>query len=153
MAEGAFRLVATIAALHHALTQRLASLPAASARRGAELKRRRDGLVYPGFFSATPWAQLTHVPRYLSALDRRLVKFAENPGSRRPTRGNRRRRGGRVIASASTPTGRPDASNPGSTSFRWLLEELQVSLFAQELKTPFPVSYRRLEKAWAELSR
>ena len=35
--------------------------------------------------------------------------------------------------------------------FRWLIEELRVSLFAQELKTPFPVSVKRLEKAWADL--
>ncbi len=34
-----------------------------------------------------------------------------------------------------------------------MLEELEVSLFAQELKTPFPVSFKRVEKAWAELSR
>ena len=36
--------------------------------------------------------------------------------------------------------------------FRWLIEELRVSLFAQELKTPFPVSVKRLEKIWGELS-
>ncbi|MEO7254948.1 MAG: DUF3418 domain-containing protein, partial [Casimicrobium sp.] len=34
--------------------------------------------------------------------------------------------------------------------FRWLIEELHVSLFAQELKTPFPVSAKRLDKIWAE---
>jgi ATP-dependent helicase HrpA len=37
--------------------------------------------------------------------------------------------------------------------FRWLLEELRVSLFVQELRTPQPVSVKRLEKAWAQLSR
>jgi ATP-dependent helicase HrpA len=36
-------------------------------------------------------------------------------------------------------------------AYRWLIEELKVSLFAQELRTPFPVSYKRLEKAWKEL--
>jgi ATP-dependent helicase HrpA len=36
-------------------------------------------------------------------------------------------------------------------SFRWLLEELRVSLFAQTLRTPMPVSVKRLEKAWAQL--
>jgi len=35
--------------------------------------------------------------------------------------------------------------------FRWLIEELRVSLFAQELKTPFPVSLKRLEKTWADM--
>jgi ATP-dependent helicase HrpA len=36
--------------------------------------------------------------------------------------------------------------------YRWLIEELRVSLFAQELKTPFPVSIKRLEKVWADLT-
>jgi ATP-dependent helicase HrpA len=36
--------------------------------------------------------------------------------------------------------------------YRWLLEELRVSLFAQELRTPQPVSVKRLDKAWAQLS-
>jgi ATP-dependent helicase HrpA len=42
---------------------------------------------------------------------------------------------------------------PALTEFRWLLEELKVSLFAQELRTPSPVSYKRLERAWADLAR
>jgi ATP-dependent helicase HrpA len=37
--------------------------------------------------------------------------------------------------------------------FRWLLEELRVSLFAQELRTPQPVSVKRLDKAWEQLQR
>ena len=36
--------------------------------------------------------------------------------------------------------------------FRWLLEELRVSFFAQELRTPQPVSLKRLDKVWAQLS-
>ncbi len=152
VAEGAFRLLGSIAARHQQLTQRLASLPPSASRVAAEVRSRRDALVYPGFFAATPWAQLTEVPRYLAALDRRLVKFSENPGrdaqhaatvtgwwERYRERVERNRKAGRI--------------EPGLEQFRWLLEELQVSLFAQELKTPFPVSYRRLEKAWAELSR
>jgi ATP-dependent helicase HrpA len=152
VAEGAFRLLAAIAARHHELTQRLAKLPPSWSRVAAEVRSRRESLVYPGFFGATPWAQLAEVPRYLAALDRRLVKFAENPArdarhaesvgewwERYRDRLERNRKSARA--------------EPGLERFRWLLEELQVSLFAQELKTPFPVSYRRLEKAWAELSR
>ena len=47
----------------------------------------------------------------------------------------------------------PNLIEVQTDSFRWLLEELKVSLFAQELRTPFPVSFKRVEKAWAELSR
>ena len=36
--------------------------------------------------------------------------------------------------------------------YRWMLEELRVSLFAQELRTPQPVSAKRLDRAWAQLS-
>ena len=44
-------------------------------------------------------------------------------------------------------------SEPDLEAFRWLLEELRVSLFAQELKTPIPVSFKRVERAWSELAR
>ena len=44
--------------------------------------------------------------------------------------------------------GQPDAR---LDDYRWLLEELRVSLFAQELRTPQPVSVKRLEKTWAQL--
>ena len=50
----------------------------------------------------------------------------------------------------TSPTALADA---GLEDFRWLLEELRVSLFAQELRTPQPVSVKRLEKVWAQLVR
>jgi len=150
--EGAFRLLATIATAHQVLTHRLSGLPPAMSRLAAEIRARRDDLVYPGFFRTTPWAQLGHVPRYLAALDRRLAKYAENPA-------RDARHAGAVAdwwrryaarAEGNRVAGRIE---PGLENFRWLLEELSVSLFAQELKTPFPVSYKRVERAWAELER
>ena len=152
VAEGAFRLLAAIASEHAALAQRLAGLPAAQSRLAVEVRAQRDALVYPGFFSATPWPQLQHLPRYLKALDRRLAKFGE-----RPERDGRhaeqvaelwqryRERAGR-----NAQAGRAE---PALETFRWLLEELRVSLFAQELKTPVPVSFKRVERAWADLAR
>ncbi|GIK87872.1 MAG: ATP-dependent helicase [Betaproteobacteria bacterium] len=152
VAEGAFRLLAAIAAEYQALGQRLASLPPAHARFAADLRAQRDALVHPGFFGATPWAALLHLPRYLKALERRLAKYLERPERdarhaqavaelwrRYCQRLERNRAAGRV--------------EPGLVDYRWLLEELKVSLFAQELKTPFPVSYKRVEKAWADLGR
>ena len=44
-------------------------------------------------------------------------------------------------------------ARPDVVAFGWLIEELRVSLFAQELKTPFPVSVKRLQKVWAEATR
>ena len=147
--DGAFRLLAEIAERYQALTQRLAAAKAWP-RLGSEVRAIRDALVYPGFVSGTPWDRLTQVPRYLAALERRVAKYAE-----RPDRDARhaeqvadwwRRYAER--AQADRAAGRADAR---LEDFRWLLEELRVSLFAQELKTPSPVSLKRIEKAWAAL--
>ena len=152
VADGAFRLLGSIAAGHHALTQRIAGMPVAHARLATEVRARRDALVCPGFFRATPWAHLGHVPRYLKALDRRIAKFAENPARDAKHSGTVtewwRRYRERVERNRIAAR-----SEPGLEGFRWLLEELSVSLFAQELKTPFPVSYKRVERAWADLDR
>jgi ATP-dependent helicase HrpA len=122
------------------------------ARLAAELRQRRDALVYPGFLAATPWAQLSHLPRYLRALDRRLAKCAEDPSrdARHATTMSQWWQRYRERADANRAAGRGE---PALDEFRWLLEELAVSLFAQELKTPFPVSIKRVEKAWAALGR
>ena len=152
VAESALQLLATIAADYHALSQRLAALPASAGRLAADVRARRDGLVHSGFFSATPWAHLTQVPRYLKALDRRIAKQRDNPerdAKHAAHLADWWRRYTERAEQAAT-SGRPD---PALADFRWLLEELAVSLFAQELKTPFPVSYKRLERAWSDLDR
>ncbi len=152
VADGAFRLLSAIATEHAALGTRLSDLPPARGRLGAEVRAQRDALVYPGFFGATPWVQLQSLPRYLKALDRRLAKFGERPErdakhaeqvaalwQRYRERADRNRQAGRT--------------EPALEAYRWLLEELRVSLFAQELKTPVPVSFKRVERAWADLAR
>jgi ATP-dependent helicase HrpA len=151
VAESALRLLGTIAAEHHGLTPRIAALPAAQRTLAAEIRAQRDALVYPGFLAATPWAQLTHLPRYLQALSRRAERHAQHPErderhaaqvaqwwARYRERAEAERRAGGV--------------SPGLEAFRWMLEELRVSLFAQELRTPAPVSFKRVEKAWRQLS-
>ncbi len=152
VAEGSLRVLASIAAEHHALSQKMSSLPPSLSRLGAELRAQRDALVYRGFFSATPWVQLAHIPRYLKALERRLAKYAENPA--------RDTKHAQAVAELwDRYRQRSDANRarqrhePALEAFRWQIEELRVSLFAQELRTPLPVSYKRLEKAWTEVSR
>jgi ATP-dependent helicase HrpA len=152
VAEGAIRLLGVIAIEYHSLSQKIAALPPTRSRFGAELAAQRDALVYAGFFSATPWAQLNHLPRYLQTLHRRLVKAAENPAQDT-------KHGQAVAALWERYRSRADANRaaqrnePALDAYRWLLEELKVSLFAQELRTAQPVSYKRMERAWAELSR
>jgi ATP-dependent helicase HrpA len=151
VAEGAFALLGTIAAERHLLSQRIAKLPRALARLGAEIAAQRDRLVYPGFAAATPWSQLVHLPRYLKALDRRLVKYPENPARDEKHAAAVAELWARYRAreEADRASGQSD---PALEAFRWLVEELKVSLFAQGLGTPLPVSYKRAEKAWKALS-
>ncbi len=150
VAAHAWQLLAEIATAWAALNRRVDALPAAQSRLAAEIRAQRDALTHAGFFAATPWDRVTQLPRYLAALDRRLAKLHERP--ERDARhgaevaGWRRRYEERVAAERKA--GRDD---PRLAEFRWLLEELKVSLFAQELKTPFPVSLKRLEKAWTAL--
>ena len=151
VAESAFAMLTAIAAAYHALAQRLAALPAAQQRLAADVAAQRDRLVGPGFFAATPWNQLVHLPRYLQALDRRLAKFAENPARDAKHAQavavfwERYREREQALRGRALP-------DPALEAFRWLVEELKVSLYAQELRTPQPVSYKRLEKAWKALA-
>jgi ATP-dependent helicase HrpA len=150
--DGAFRLLAAIATEHHALTQQLGKLPGALSRLAAEVRAQRDALVHSGFFTATPWNQLAHLPRYLQALSRRVAKYP----ARRAQDDAHAERVAQWWTRYSERVARDRAvgrRTPGLESFRWLLEELRVSLFAQELKTPLPVSFKRVERAWAETSR
>src|SRR5438477_1501003 len=151
VAESAFRLLSAIAGEYHALSQRIAALPKSLRAFGADIAAQRDRLVEPGFFAATPWSQLVHIPRYLRALDRRVAKYPENPARDAKHAqaiaglGERYREREQALRIAG-------GRDPALEAFRWLIEELKVSLFAQELRTPAPVSYKRLEKAWKELS-
>jgi ATP-dependent helicase HrpA len=102
------------------------------------------------FVAQTPWAQLAHLPRYLKAISMRLEKLRADP-ARDPQRlAEMRPLEQRYLRMVAERKGAPDAR---LDEFRWLLEELRVSLFAQELRTPQPVSVKRLEKAWSQLSR
>ncbi|MES2181436.1 MAG: DUF3418 domain-containing protein, partial [Pseudomonadota bacterium] len=100
--------------------------------------------------SQTPWEHLQHLPRYLKALRLRIEKQPANPD-----------RDGKNAASvgllwqkwhdAVEKQQKVDKQSADLMNFRWLIEELRVSLFAQELKTPFPISIKRLEKTWQDI--
>ena len=111
----------------------------------AQLQR----LVPKRFIAATPWAQLQHLPRYLKAVVLRLDKLRADPArdaqrlaELRPLEQRHTRRLAELKGVA----------DPRLAEYRWLLEELRVSFFAQELRTPQPVSVKRLDKVWAQLS-
>ncbi|MEU5991240.1 ATP-dependent RNA helicase HrpA [Spirillospora sp. NPDC047418] len=107
-------------------------------------------LIHPGFVTATGWARLHDLPRYLRALQGRLDKLPENPGRDRTLAHQVD-----VLAQEYEqalrrlhPSRRDDEP---ARQIRWMLEELRVSLFAQQLGTRFPVSDKRIRKAMAQL--
>ncbi len=111
----------------------------------AQLQR----LLCKRFVIDTPWAALNHLPRYLRALVMRLDKVRADPARDLQRLAELRPIEQRFARRIADARGAPDAR---LDEFRWLLEELRVSLFAQELRTPQPVSVKRLEKVWSQLS-
>ena len=105
-------------------------------------------LVPKRFIGATPWAQLSQLPRYLKGIVMRLDKWRADPARDMARLAELRPLEQRYIRRVAELKGTADAR---LDEYRWLLEELRVSLFAQELRTPQPVSVKRLEKAWAQL--
>ena len=111
----------------------------------AQLQR----LVPKRFAIDTPWAQLQHLPRYLKAITTRLDKLRADPARDAKLMSEAKPLEQRYTRRLAELKGVKDAR---LDDFRWQLEELRVSLFAQELRTPQPVSVKRLDKVWAQLS-
>jgi ATP-dependent RNA helicase HrpA len=148
VAETAARHAAAIGDASQQFLQTLAQ-SAALGRLAQEVKGIREKLVYPGFLSRTPWERLEHLPRYLKGYALRLQKY--RIGAERD-----QKHAGTVATLWNNYEARLKADRdagrrePKLEEFRWLIEELRVSLFAQELRTPQPVSAKRLQKFWDE---
>ncbi|MFJ1469626.1 ATP-dependent RNA helicase HrpA [Massilia orientalis] len=142
------RLAGQILAEFHGLPKRLQGLPPAVA---GDMQAQLQGLVHKRFIAETEYSQLAHFPRYLKAMNVRLEKLRGNPA-----------RDAQLMAewqTAATQFQRTVKNqplknlDPRMIEFRWMLEELRVSLFAQELRTPMPVSSKRLQKVWESMLR
>ena len=108
-------------------------------------------LFQPGLLFDTPWGWLQHLPRYLDAALTRIEKAPQKAQADRAAMIQ-------VQALQSLHEERLEKlgsaeylSNSRWIDYRWMLEELRVSLFAQTLKTSRPVSEKRLKKAFAEI--
>jgi ATP-dependent helicase HrpA len=115
----------------------------------ADCTQQLQRLMPKNFMAATPWPQLQHCARYLKAVTLRLDKYRADPArdaQRLAELKPQEQRYWRLVAE------RKGAQDARMLEFRWLLEELRVSFFAQELRTPQPVSIKRLEKAWGQLN-
>ncbi|MEO7391317.1 MAG: ATP-dependent RNA helicase HrpA [Ramlibacter sp.] len=142
------RLGATILAEYATAVRKIKdtrSQPEATADATQQLQR----LMPRKFLVVTPWTQLHHFPRYLKAVTFRLDKLRTDPGrdaSRMAELRPQEQRYWRLVSE------RKGTADERMLELRWLLEELRVSFFAQELRTPQPVSAKRLDKLWAQLN-
>ncbi len=141
------RLAATILAEYAVSARKIKdskNAPEASADAAQQLAR----LMPKRFLAQSPWGSLQHFARYLKAITARLDKYRADPArdcARLAELRPLEQRYWRLVAE------RKGVLDDRLQEFRWLLEELRVSFFAQELRTPQPVSVKRLEKAWAQL--
>ncbi|MFC6357212.1 ATP-dependent RNA helicase HrpA [Luethyella okanaganae] len=113
-----------------------------------DARQQLEGLVYPGFVGETGLERLRQLPRYLAGIGVRIAKLQENPGRDRVW-----------MTEVQTATARFDEaggciplvphSRPPLMRARWMLEELRISLFAQELRAAESVSLQRITKVLA----
>jgi ATP-dependent helicase HrpA len=141
------RLVGQILAEYHGLPKKLQGIKTHAAAY-ADISAQLQMLVHKRFVIDTDHAQLAHFPRYLKAMQVRIDKLRSDPA-----------RDTRLMADwqqAAAPWQRAQKAGQRDAKmdeYRWLLEELRVSLFAQELRTPMPVSVKRLQKVWETMQR
>jgi ATP-dependent helicase HrpA len=141
------RLAGTILAEYHALPKKLQTVKA-HAQAASDMQSQLQNLVGKRFIADTDYTQLAHFPRYLKAIATRIDKLRADPA-----------RDAKALAEwqqAAAPWQRAlkeRHADPKMMEYRWLLEELRVSLFAQELRTPMPVSVKRLQKVWDSMQR
>ncbi len=148
IAQEVGRLGAAVIGEHAAATRKLRdSKPPADV--AADVQQQLARLVHPRFLAQTPWTQLQHLPRYLKAVVLRLDKLRADPGRDVARLAELRPQEQRLQRALAERKGVADAR---LDEVRWLIEELRVSFFAQELRTPQPVSLKRLEKAWAQVN-
>ena len=117
------------------------------------MRQRLQTLLAAGFATRTPWAQWPRLPIYLKAMTLRLEKYSSNPArdAAREADIQELEQMWQEKTDGLVKQGLPVSDD--LTAFRWMIEELRVSLFAQELKTPYPVSVKRLLKEWERLNK
>ncbi|MGE5757466.1 MAG: DUF3418 domain-containing protein, partial [Sideroxydans sp.] len=148
VAQEIARLVGAVLAEHQTLQKALPGFKAHSQVQ-QDIRNQCDWLLGKEWIARTPYERLQHLPRYLKAISVRLEKLRANPArdaqnmaQMLPLQQQWQRR-------LSAQQGEADAR---LEDFGWMLQELRVSLFAQELKTPVIVSVKRLEKILAGLN-
>ena len=146
VAQELARLVGAILGDHQGLQKKLSGAKAFAAC-VADIGEQCAGLLHRNFILDTPLERLQHYPRYLKAAALRLDKLRADP-VRDATAMSQWQRLAKPFERERAARRKAGVADPFLEDFRWLLEELRVSLFAQELRTPTPVSVKRLTKTW-----
>lgn len=149
LAQEIARLVGQILSEYATVTKKLVQAKSFTAAH-ADMQNQLDGLIGKRFVVDTPYSQLAHFPRYLKGIALRIDKLKADSA-----------RDARQFAEfhpllqsyQRALAQRGGVLDPRLSEFRWLLEELRISLFAQELRTPMPVSVKRLYKVWESMQR
>ena len=115
-----------------------------------DMQLQLDGLVYQGFLRETPWEHLQRYPAYLEALELRLEKLKHAAARDRQSLRELEKMLDKWKPRYEKMLDQ-HRHDERLEELRWSIEELRISLFAQEVKTAFPVSVKRLEKRWQEL--
>jgi len=136
---------------HHQLNKKLkGSLSPALLHAAGDIKVQLSHLIYSGFINQTPLKWLREYPRYFKSINLRLEKLASNASRDRALIQEIKPLWDDYLArfEKQQQQGIKDAE---LTTYRWMIEELRVSLFTQELKTKIPVSTKRLKKQWSKV--
>jgi len=152
IAQEVAKLIATILTEHAALAKKLTAMNKAFPAACADINAQLVALLPKQFIVKTPYERLQHYPRYLKAAGLRLDKLRADA-----TRDARQLADWQALAKPFEREwinqAKSGVADPALEEFRWLLEELRVALFAQELRTPSPVSVKRLQKMWESRPR
>ena len=145
VAQEIARLVGAVLAEYHALQKSLPGFKA-HVQTLQDIRSQCEWLLGKEWIARIPFERLQHLPRYLKAITVRLEKLRANPA--RDAQCMAQMQPLLQVWQRLVQQGEADAR---VTDFGWMLQELRVSLFAQELKTPVIVSVKRLEKMLAAL--
>jgi ATP-dependent helicase HrpA len=119
-----------------------------------QIRKELDALVPRNFPDLYSMDDLAHLPRYLKALELRAERGAHHPekDKAKETQIQEFVAALREMKESLGPSTSTEKS-AAVENFRWMIEEFRVSLFAQELKTRFPISKKKLEDARKEIER
>jgi ATP-dependent helicase HrpA len=147
VAQEIARLVGNILTEYQSLQKNLPQLKA-NALANQDVRAQLEWLLHKRFIAETPYERLQHVPRYLKAISLRIEKLRSNPARDAQCMAQMQPL---LQAWQKQRQAQQGKADPRIDEFAWMLQELRVSLFAQELKTPVIVSVKRLEKMLAGL--